>query len=212
MKKYQYFLFDWDGCLVDTLSIWLDAYRKVFSEFHVQAPDRDIVDKMFGDWNGSLKFGIKNVTLFNEKLMAYVNANMTNVQLHSGVLSTLKRIKDEMKKIAVISSSKRNTVMSAMNSKNISPYVDLVLAEEDVSHHKPHPEVIEKALSFFKGKKSEAVIIGDTEKDIQAGKNAGIDTILFFPEINNTYYDKKKLLSFKPTYVLEEFTQILLKV
>jgi len=209
MKKYQYFLFDWDGCLADTLSIWLDAYRKVFSEFHVLVTDRDIIDKMFGDWNGSLKFGIKNVPLFNKKLMVHVNANMTNVQLHSGVLSTIKTIKEKMKKIAVISSSKRKTVMSAMNSKNISPYVDLVLAEEDVSHHKPHPEVIEKALSFFKGKKSEAIITGDTDKDILAGKNAGIDTILFFPEINNTYYDKKKLQSLTPTYFLDNFPNIL---
>ncbi|MCJ7826148.1 HAD-IA family hydrolase [Patescibacteria group bacterium] len=209
MKKYQYFLFDWDGCLVNTLSVWMNAYKNVFSDFHVSVAERDIVDNMFGDWNGASKFGITDVASFNKKVVEYVRANMANVQLYPGVFESLQKMKGKKKEIAILSLSNRKTVLPVLERLSLYSFVDLVLTEEDVSHHKPHPEVVEKALFRLKGNKFESVVIGDTEKDILLGKNAGIDSIVFYPTQNKMYYKEGKLKSLKPTHFMRNFLDIL---
>ena len=65
---------------------------------------------------------------------------------------------------------------------NIRQFFEIVLAGEDVKEKKPSPEGIERALGFLRcTDRKEAVMIGDSEHDLGAAKNAGIDAILFYP-------------------------------
>ena len=49
-----------------------------------------------------------------------------------------------------------------------------VIGPEDVIHAKPHPEMILKILDRMKGSPLKTLFIGDTDKDILAGQNAGV--------------------------------------
>lgn len=52
-----------------------------------------------------------------------------------------------------------------------------VVSPEQVEQAKPAPDMIEYALKRTGGDTASAIIIGDTELDMQAGKNAGITTV-----------------------------------
>ena len=52
-----------------------------------------------------------------------------------------------------------------------------IVGREDVAHRKPHPEPILKCLEHLKLASHEAVYIGDSPIDIQAGKAAGVLTV-----------------------------------
>jgi len=56
-------------------------------------------------------------------------------------------------------------------------YFDAIISGEDVEHPKPHPESLFKALQQLEVRPEKAVMIGDTEADILAGKNAKVRTI-----------------------------------
>ena len=44
-------------------------------------------------------------------------------------------------------------------------------------------------------------MVGDSAKDLGAAANAGIDSILVYPEAHAAYYDLDVLRRFKPSYV-----------
>ena len=62
--KYKYFLFDWDGSLGNSLSIWFDAFQKVFAEYGKRMTYKQIGEKVIGDWEGPTRMGIENAEEF----------------------------------------------------------------------------------------------------------------------------------------------------
>jgi phosphoglycolate phosphatase-like HAD superfamily hydrolase len=63
-------------------------------------------------------------------------------------------------------------------------------------------------LPAFGGTKSQAVMIGDSDKDLGAANNAGIDSILFYPPEHKKFYDLDKLRQLGPTYIVDDFRKI----
>ncbi len=84
-----------------------------------------------------------------------------------------------------------------------------MIANEDTDKHKPDPEPLEKALQLLNGTKQEAIMIGDSDKDIGAATNAGIDSILFYPSEHAKFYKLDELQALNPTHIVDDFRQIL---
>lgn len=45
-------------------------------------------------------------------------------------------------------------------------------------------------------------MIGDSDKDLGAARNFGIDSVLFYPAEHKKFYDLEKLKELEPTYFL----------
>lgn len=58
-------------------------------------------------------------------------------------------------------------------------YFSVLVTVEDIKHHKPHPEPLLFAAKRLKLKPSECVYVGDSCTDVEAGKAAGMKTILY---------------------------------
>jgi phosphoglycolate phosphatase len=56
-------------------------------------------------------------------------------------------------------------------------YFDVLIGREDVTHPKPHPEPVIKALHVFHAPKQTCWMIGDTCMDMIAAADAGIHGI-----------------------------------
>ncbi len=209
MKTYKYIFLDWDGCVAKTLDLWMEAYRQTFQEFGVDLPEKTIAQEVFGDWNGALKFGIKENDLFNKKVVEKVDETYPMVKLYDGAFKTIAKLKKDGKKLALLTSSRRDLVFPALKNNNISTYFDLLLTAGDVKKHKPDPEIINKALTTFNCGKDEVIIMGDSKSDLGAATNAGISSILFYPEENETFYDFEFLKSFNPSFIVRKFDGIL---
>ena len=72
--------------------------------------------------------------------------------------------------------------------------------------------MLEKGMSNLKGNKNEAIMIGDSRKDLEAANNAGIDSILVYPKSHSIFYKFDELKAYKPTYIvsgLKEITDII---
>jgi HAD superfamily hydrolase (TIGR01549 family) len=209
MKQYDYLLFDWDGCLGMTLDVCLDAYRRVFAEYDLFPEDSTITQEIFGDWSGPKKLGITNVDTFMDKWLVILNERYPYVNLYNGVKETLEEIKKRDKKMALVTTSKLTMVKPALEKTKLMEVFDVILSAEDVTKHKPDPEIIEKAITRLGGNKESAIIIGDSKSDLGAAQNAGIDSILFYPEHNQNFYDLKFLETYQPTYTVKDFEEIL---
>jgi pyrophosphatase PpaX len=91
----------------------------------------------------------------------------------------------------------------------IRHFFSAIVAGNEVQHYKPHPEPLEKGLALLGGDKASAIMIGDTDKDIGAANNLGIDSILFYPKEHEKFYDLVELKKHNPTHVVENFKEVL---
>ena len=95
-----------------------------------------------------------------------------------------------------------------LDKYNLKSYFDVIIAADDITEHKPHPEPLHKALMLLGGNTAEAIMIGDSDKDIGAAHNAGMDSILFYPTEHTKFYEFEKLEALKPTYIVSDFRDI----
>lgn len=209
VKSYTNIIFDWDGCLAKTLDIWLAAYKEVFAQYGIYPQDKVITQKVFGDWQGPAKLGITSMSEYNRKLLTRVADGYKTLMLYDHADEALHELKKRQKKLALITSSKRDLLMPALGRMKLTPLFDSIMTAEDVMKHKPDPEVIEKTLINLHGQKALSILIGDTKDDVQGARNAGIDSILFYPKHNKLFYDRAFLLSYRPTFVVGDLKKVL---
>ena len=81
-------------------------------------------------------------------------------------------------KLAVLSLNTRRTIIESLKLANIYEKIDFVVGREDVRRWKPEPEGLIKIKDYFGVKKEEMVFIGDLDKDLLTGQNAGIESFL----------------------------------
>ena len=206
--KYKYFLFDWDGSLADTLPIWFAGFKKIFAIYGIQVTSETIGREVIGDWQGPERLGIANSDKFFEELEAEVIEKLNKVGLNPGALELLKKIKSRGGKVAVVTASRKRWVKTALRNNGLRDLVDVFLGKEDVEYVKPDPEAIYKALGLMGGKPTDALMVGDNEKDILAGRRAGMDTGIYFPDRYEEYYSKEKQLSLGASYVIRDFVEV----
>ena len=203
------FILDWDGTIARTLDIWLSAYKKLFRKRGLNPLTYEITEKVFGDWQGPQKLGVTDIETYTKELIDEVNRRYINAPLYHEAYGTIVKLKQQGKKIAIVTSSERNTVLPAIKKHRLNKLLNGFLGKEDVTAYKPNPEVIHKAMKLLNAQQNQTIVMGDTEKDIQAGKNAGVTTILFYPKINHKFYRLQKLTQTKPDYIIEHFPQLL---
>ena len=58
------------------------------------------------------------------------------------------------------------------------------------------------------GLREQTIMVGDSTKDIEMGKNAGISTVLYFPDKNRRFYDPEWLESYRPDFKIRDFDEL----
>jgi phosphoglycolate phosphatase len=92
--------------------------------------------------------------------------------LFPGIQTLLSDLKDTQ--FAIASNKPKTFVEKIAAGLNILSDFRCVVGSEDVEHVKPDPEMIVKALELCKCEPNRALLIGDTDRDIMAGKAAGV--------------------------------------
>lgn len=205
----QYILLDWDGNLAKTLDVWLEACRVPLQKRGLDLSDEEIATcfgapvRRFSEW------GVQDVEAAIEEMEALAKRNLHNVALYPDALEVLEALHASGRKMALITTSKHDFVKHLLDKYDMTHYFDVIVAGDDVTHHKPHPEPIEKALQELNGTREQAIMIGDSDKDIGAATNAQVDSILFYPTEHSRFYKLDYLQSLSPTHIVDDFRQIL---
>lgn len=207
--KYKYILLDWDGNLAQTLDIWLDACRVALEKRNVYKSDEEIAAS-FGKFTDFMKtWGITDIEQTITDADIEAKKRLPQVELYPGALEVLQALHNAGHKLALITTSSRENVEHLLESHSIDKFFDVIVSGDEVEHHKPHPEPLEKGLRMLRGSKDLAIMIGDTEKDIGAANNLGINSILFYPAEHKKFYNFEELKKHKPTYIVQDFREIL---
>ena len=210
MKTYLYILLDWDGNLAKTLDIWLHACRVPLEKRGVNLSDEEIAasfgqyKKFIGDWG--LGDEADDIITETDEI---ARKKLPHVELYPGALYVLETLKEKGKKLALITTSPHLNITHLLEKYDMIRLFDAIVAADDTTKHKPHPEPLEKGLELMGGSKESAIMVGDSDKDLGAAQNIGIDSVLFYPDEHTKFYDKESLKKHNPTYIIDDFKKLL---
>lgn len=207
-------IFDVDGTLMDSeqdVFICFNHILKSNMDFEIT---REKFQKMAGlslekVFEGVLSEDKKHLSieLTKKYRQYYIDEKhfLDTTTLFDGVKETISFLKKQGF-IMVIASSKPKRALDYMVNHFKLTEFDLVLGTgESNFKHKPNPEIINYTLDRFNISKKDAIIVGDSQADVLAGKNANIDTVA----LTYGYDTKENLMKFNPTYIIDKFDSLI---
>lgn len=101
-KEYTTILLDWDGCIAQTLDMWLRAYQHTFALFEHTIADETITHTVFGDWDAPQRLGIGDVEKFYNILLEYAEREFAATPLYPGAKDVLSSLKKDNKTLLLL--------------------------------------------------------------------------------------------------------------
>ncbi|MBA2476351.1 MAG: HAD-IA family hydrolase [Actinobacteria bacterium] len=175
--RFPTVLFDLDGTLIDSGAIILASFRHATrTVLQREIPDAQLLAAVGGS-NLREQMRALDVARVEELVAAYRAHNEPlheELQACSGVLDVVARLKDEGRKLGIVTAKRHETVGLAFAVLPLRELFDVVVGAEDTERHKPHPEPVLLALERLGVEASSAAYVGDSPFDIAAGRAAGV--------------------------------------
>lgn len=182
--KYQSYIFDLDGTLLDSLIDLAESCNYALRINNMPERTIDEVRQFVG--NGIRKLMERaipdgeNNHLFDKAYSDFRNHylihSLDHTRPYTGVLNMLKVLKYEGCNIAVVS-NKFYAATQELVSHFFGEYVSVAIGERENIKKKPSPDTVFEALRQLGVKKDNAVYIGDSDVDIMTAKNSQIPCI-----------------------------------
>jgi pyrophosphatase PpaX len=208
MYKYQYVLFDLDGTLIDTNNLILTSFMYTLEKFYPGKYTREDVIPHMGKtlYDQMALFGPDRV---EELVQVYREHNEhvhdELVEEFPKVMETIEQLAEMGIKMGIVTTKQRKTAEMGLRLFGLDKYMDAFVCFQDVEHHKPHPEPVQKAMQALNADPARTLMVGDSQYDIQAGQNAGIDTAGVAWSMKGASF----LSSFHPTYLLNDMSDLI---
>ncbi|HYD35221.1 MAG TPA: HAD hydrolase-like protein [Vitreimonas sp.] len=151
MSTFSTVLFDWDGCLVDSLPLWLKACKECLPALARPLSDYEIARHIIPELKMLTQYGVSEdeVEKFGKAVIESIYNIISEGKFHAGALELIDTLQIQNKNFAVVTSSNRyfvNLILDKHHASNCFPYL---VAREDVINRKPHPEPLFKALDLL---------------------------------------------------------------
>jgi HAD superfamily hydrolase (TIGR01549 family) len=202
--------FDLDGTLVDSNKT---IYNSTIYALGKLGIDFNVAEDLF-----ALKIGQHFVDIFNafninvadfEKFITIYKVNyfeqMEFSKVYDGVEITLAALKSRDVKVSLLTTKIQDQADRIIDHFNLRKYFDLVMGRREGIAHKPSPEPLIIICNDLNIDVKNTLMVGDTELDIQCGKNSGSRTcgVLYG-------YRTKELLEIeKPDFMVDSIEGIL---
>ena len=173
-KNIRAVLFDLDGVLLDSESIYTDFWNNVESIFPTGVPNfaivikgttlGEILDTYFPD--PARQAEIHKLLKRQEEEMVY--------RLFDGILPMLRSLRSRDIRTAIVTSSSNRKMDDMFRTlPDLKPLIDTIVTEDDVTESKPSPQGYLLAAKRLGALDGEFAVVEDSIKGLQAGRASG---------------------------------------
>jgi len=202
MKQNFTILFDLDGTLADTAPDLMHAHNHVMKKFGYPTKSTAEIRNLAGKGAGVMigrsiwgqakkEFGkVKDEKIKKEMVKDFLNfyeKNLVNEsKLIDGVADFLAWAKNRNIAMAVCTNKQEHNAINFLKKIGIYDYFEYVAGVNTFSYCKPDPRHLTSVIEILDGDINRSLMIGDSETDANAAREAGIPVIL----LENGYTEK----------------------
>jgi phosphoglycolate phosphatase len=172
-------MFDLDGTLIDSRRDLADSVNRTFREIGVPEKPRETLYGYVG--NGVRRLisdavGDRDPSLVERAHAVFQRHYLEHLLDETRIYPGMPEVLDHFsrKKKAVVTNKPVVYTTRILLGLRVNTRFDLVVAGEDSSPLKPHPEMILRTLRHFGVSSDRAVMIGDSVNDVRAARDAGV--------------------------------------
>jgi pyrophosphatase PpaX len=176
---FQGFLFDLDGTLIDTTELIAVSFRHASREMLGKVlPDEVLMANVGQPLLKQMEvLGGKRAREWYDTYREFNHEHHDEfIRPYPGIEELLGKLRLRGAAMAVVTSKSRETVDMAFRCIPIEGYFQAVITADDTDAHKPSPQPLQLALRQLDLTPDEAVYIGDSPFDLEAGHAAGMAT------------------------------------
>ena len=201
-------LFDLDGTLIQSTELIMEAFRVTFNAYFKDVDVEPVLTNFLGQTLAeTFGYYLKEDDDLDEIIAFYRKTSEALIQsemvAYPNALDIMRYLKQHRIRIGVVTSKMNNVARQHLTLVGLNDYVEHLVGYEDVTHHKPDKEPLEKALTLFQMRSDEAIYIGDHENDIRSAKACGMMSCAV-----SYSHRLKEMLSYMPDYVIDDLLHI----
>jgi beta-phosphoglucomutase family hydrolase len=181
--SFRAYLFDCDGTIADSMPLHYNAWKKALAEWNCEFDE-----KLFYSWGGKpVREIIAALNEMNGLHLPIETVATRKERLYHEQLPQLKAIPEVLEHIdaqhgqipfAVVSGSRRSSVVGSLNALGLLGKFDTIVAAEDYKNAKPAPDAFLLAASRLGVAPVDCLVFEDTALGIQAATAAGMASVL----------------------------------
>ena len=208
-KSLHLVMFDLDGTLADTGHDLADSVNFTRREFSLQPlPDNAVYANVGRGVEYLLKQslpeqGPDKFPQIMEIFLAYYEKHLLDrTVLYPGAPEILRHFCS--KRRAVVSNKMHRLTVAVVQGLGMAEEFDAILGGDSVAEKKPHPAMLQLVLEQFQIFPADALIVGDGDTDIEAGKRAGVITC----GVTYGLGDKDALRAARPDLTIDSLAEL----
>lgn len=197
-KKFNAFLFDLNGTIVDDMHYHITAWHKIFLDLGVDMTYEETKAQCYGKNEEVLervvpgRFSFKERTAMGiKKERKYQEEFRPFLRPIAGLESFLEAAKDAGIKMGIGSAAIQYNVDFVLDGLNIRQYFDVIVSADDVELSKPHPETFLKGAAQLGIDPEKCLVLEDATKGVEAAINAKMKSLVL-----TTMHDKDDFIKY----------------
>ena len=219
MKQKFTILFDLDGTLVDTAPDLMRAHNHVMKRFGYPTKSTEEIRNLVGQGAGEMlgrsiwgqakkEFGkIEDEKIKKEMVTEFVDFYGKNIvnesKLIKGVKDFLVWAKKKEILMAVCTNKQEHLSIDLLKKIGIYDFFEYVAGHNTFDYCKPDPRHLTSVIEILDGDIKKSLMIGDSETDANAAKEAGIPVILL-----EDGYTEKNINEIYHNHLIKDFVGI----
>ena len=205
MTQLYTILFDLDGTLVDTAPDLMRAHNHVMKKFGYPTKSTEEIRNLVGQGAGAMlgrsiwgqakkEFGkVQDEKVKKEMVKVFVDFYGKNIVNESTLIKGVKEFliwcKEKKISMAVCTNKQEHLAIDLLKKIGIYDFFEYVAGHNTFEYCKPDPRHLTSVVEILGGDIKKTLMIGDSETDANAAKNADIPVILLedgYTEKNTT--------------------------
>ncbi len=186
MKKFDLYLFDFDGTLVDTYESLTHVFEGAYQAVGVSIKKEDIPKLMRSSLEAGYEYcggprDRKSVKTYVKMIVKLLDdeTTLTLSKTYPEVKEVLTKLSTSGARLGIVTSNSKHHVIDVLHHIGLDEKMfDVIIGNGETRKRKPNPDPVLKALKVLKYSKAQTCYVGDALDDMRCGISAGVETIL----------------------------------
>ena len=189
-------LLDFDGTLVDSMSMWVDIDRQIFAASGLPVPE-GLTERLIPlneDETAAvfLEYGcqgtVESIRALHDRLAQEQYENV--LQLKPGAKQLLDLLREQDVKLGIVSASTLGRMLPCIQRLGLTGYFSIILPCGELGINKHTAEPYENAMNIMGMQAAESLFVDDFYGNLLGAKAAGVTTIGMYDSVGEANWPK----------------------